>query len=253
MHDQFGIKFLLINILILITLRSIILVAFLSVLAITLMVNISKHVPSAWAKNDPIEVYKNDSSPYGQNYPAWTAKWWIWLMSIPTNVNPAADSSGIHCAQGQIGPVWFLAGSTTGNAERVCSIPAGKSILFPLLDSECSYAEFPRLKTESDLRACAVAQQNEVTHIEVTIDGTTLARQQVYRVQTPLFNFTFPNNNLFGAPPGPSQSVADGFYVFLPPLSTGKHDIMFKAVNIQFTTTGTNTIAQNIIYHLTVK
>jgi hypothetical protein len=73
------------------------------------------------------------------------------------------------------------------------------------------------------------------------------------RVQSPLFSFSFPNNNIFGAQGGPSQSVADGYYVFLKPLSPGKHDIRFKAVSVQFTTTGTSNAAQNIAYHLIVQ
>jgi hypothetical protein len=73
------------------------------------------------------------------------------------------------------------------------------------------------------------------------------------RIQSPLFSFTFPENNLFGASAGPSQSVADGYYVFLQPLSPGKHDISFKAVGVQFTTTGVQSVAQNIVYHLTVQ
>jgi hypothetical protein len=204
------------------------------------------------SNTNTVDVYTNDSKPYGNSYGGWTAKWWIWLLSIPSTINPAIDSSGVNCAQKQAGPVWYLAGSTTGKADRSCTIPAGKAILFPILNSECSYVEYPKLKTETELRSCAVAQ-NDQTHIETTVDGVGLQSSQMPRVQSPIFNFTFPANNIGGSPAGPSQSVADGFYVFLHPLSPGKHDIAFKAVNIQFTTTGTNTIAQNIVYHLTVQ
>ncbi|MDQ6862259.1 MAG: hypothetical protein M3044_00395 [Thermoproteota archaeon] len=203
--------------------------------------------------NTSLGVYTSDSKPYGLSYEEWTAKWWTWLMSIPTNVNPAGDSSGANCAQNQAGPVWFLAGSTTGKAERSCAIPSGKAILFPIQDAECSYAEYPKLKTESDLRNCAVSQQNGVTHIEATVDGVSLQKLQMQTIQSPLFSFTFPENNLFGASAGPSQSVADGNYVFLHPLTPGKHDIGFKAVSVQFTTTGVENVAQNIVYHLIVQ
>lgn len=43
--------------------------------------------------------------------------------------------------------------------------------------------------------------------------------------------------------------VADGYYVFLHPLSSVKHDIGFKAVSVQFTTTGIGNVAQNLVYH----
>jgi hypothetical protein len=85
------------------------------------------------------------------------------------------------------------------------------------------------------------------------IDGHGLENLQMQRVQSPLFNLTFPVNNIFGIPTGSTQSVADGYYVFLKPLSPGKHDISFKGVEVQYTTTGVSNEAQNIVYHLTVQ
>ena len=119
--------------------------------------------------------------------------------------------------------------------------------------AECSYAEYPKLKTESELRSCAISQNGQATRVETTIDGVSLQNFQMPRVQSPLFSFKFPPNNIFGATPGDSQSVADGYYVFLKPLPVGKHEVSFKAVSVQFTTTGTQNSAQNLLYHLTVK
>ena len=113
--------------------------------------------------------------------------------------------------------------------------------------------EYPKFKTELELRKCAVSQQNGVTHIETIIDGISLSNQQMPRIQSPLFNVTFPINNVFGNPVGQSQSVADGYYVFLKPLAAGKHDISFKATEVQYTTTGVSSEAQNIVYHLVVQ
>jgi hypothetical protein len=200
-----------------------------------------------------VEAYPSDSKPYGLSYGEWTAKWWQWLAAVPSTVNPASDNTGVNCAQNQAGPVWFLSGSVTGKAERTCTVPAGKAILFTLINAECSYVEYPKLKTESDLRNCAVSQQNGVTHIETIVDGMSLQSPQMPRIQSPMFNLTFPVNNVFGNPVGQTQSVADGYYVFLKPLSTGKHDISFKAAEVQYTSTGVSNEAQNIVYHVTVR
>jgi hypothetical protein len=200
-----------------------------------------------------VAAYMSGSTPYNMTFGQWTIKWWTWLMSIPSNVNPASDTTGINCAQGQNGPVWFLAGSTTGKAERSCTVPADKAIFFPIIDSECSYAEYPKLKTESELRSCAISQNDQATRIDTIVDGVSLQNSQIPRVQSPLFSFKFPPNNIFGATPGDSQSVADGYYVFLKPLPVGKHEVSFKAVIAQFTTTGTQNFSQNLLYHLTVK
>jgi hypothetical protein len=103
----------------------------------------------------PIAVFQANSKPYGLAYVEWTAKWWQWGYSIPKDINPAYDDTGKNCAQKQNGPVWFLAGTYGHPANRKCDIPAGKAILFPILNSECSFAEFPKLKTLSELRVCA--------------------------------------------------------------------------------------------------
>src|SRR5437763_11387933 len=68
------------------------------------------------------------SSPYGLTYGEWSARWWQWLLAIPPNVNPNFDGTSLDpdvatvndCAQGQSGPVWFLAGTFGGPAERAC-------------------------------------------------------------------------------------------------------------------------------------
>ena len=43
---------------------------------------------------------------------------------------------------------------------------SGKGLLFPLIANECSYKQNPSLKTETELRACAVNTDNGVTDIE---------------------------------------------------------------------------------------
>ena len=91
-----------------------------------------------------------------------------------------------------------------------------------------------------------------MSHIENTVDGVSLQGSQMPRVQSPLFNLTFATNNVVGTTASPTQSVSDGYYVFLHPLSPGKHEIGFKAAQVQFTTTGVSNEAQNIVYHVTV-
>ena len=62
-----------------------------------------------------------------------------------------------------------------------------------------------------------------------------------------------PTNNLFGDPVGTTQMVADGFYVFLQPLSSGKHEIQFSGITPGDPTTGTAIFAINTLYHITVQ
>lgn len=201
-----------------------------------------------------IDVFTTDSKPYGVSYGEWTARWWQWALSIPKDVNPVGDETGKYCGQGQEGPVWFLAGTFGGEMERACTIPAGKAILFSPINVECSYAEFPDLKTESDLRACAKSGQDLATEFEVSIDGVNLQNLQNYRIQSPLFDLTLPQDNVFGLSPSTTKAVSDGVWVFLKPLTPGDYEVHSKGVSVDFTTTGTvPSFVSDVTYHLTIK
>jgi len=68
--------------------------------------------------------------------------------------------------------------------------------VFPLIANECSYKENPNLKTEAELRTCAVSPNNGVTDLELTVDGISLQNMTKYRAQSPLFGFYFSKDNL---------------------------------------------------------
>jgi hypothetical protein len=187
-------------------------------------------------------VFSADSKPYNLTYGEWTARWWQWGYSIPKNVNPAYDNTGKDCGQKQKqnGPVWFLAGTYGHSVNRVCTIPTGKAILFPILNSECSFAEFPKLKTLSELHTCAKSIQDQVTTLNASIDGVPIPNLEKYRIQSPLFNFTLPQNNILRMPANTTtEAVGDGNWVFLKPLSPGIHKLMFKG-GVQRTKIGDN-------------
>ena len=103
-------------------------------------------------------AFSTDTIQHNITYGEWTARWWQWLYSIPEERNPAADETGANCHEGQSGPVWFLAGTFGGLNERVCTIPAGKSLLFPVVNQMCTFIDYPNLQTETELRSCAVRQ-----------------------------------------------------------------------------------------------
>ena len=191
------------------------------------------------------DLFTADSTVYGLTYGEWTARWWQWAYSIPRDIHPAYDDNGKYCAEGNSGPVWFLAGTYERPAERYCTIPDGKAILLPILNSECSYAEFPSLNNEEQLRKCAKQMQDSVVHLEASIDGVPVSGLEQYRTQSPLFNLTLGQNNILELPANTTtQAVADGNWLFLKPLSTGEHVIYFKGGLVARNAT-TTTAAEN--------
>lgn len=173
-------------------------------------------------------IYNSSAHPFNLPYSNWTENWWKWTYSIPWEKNPSYDNSGIHCAENQEGPVWFLTSSFEHPTNRTCELPSNTAILTTLLNSECSFAEFKSLKTEQQLRECAKDIQDAVTGGQASLDGRDIPKNLMYRVQTDIFNFTLPVNNILNLTAQTTQSVADGTWLFLKPLSPGIHVLKIK-------------------------
>lgn len=198
------------------------------------------------------------SNPVGQSYGNWAATWWKWVLGIPAPVNPLTEKTGEFCAQGQVGQVWFLAGSLVGPADRSCTVPTGKALFFPLINF--IYGAFlndpPDTRTDEFLRAAG--RCTEPAYISASIDGSPVPNPADFFTgpsgsQSPLFTVQLPPDNLFGLDEATaprlqlSPSAEQGYYLFVRPLSAGKHTIRWTASGC------TSGNSQDITYHLTVK
>jgi hypothetical protein len=189
-------------------------------------------------------VIPPQSRPFGLTYGEWSARWWQWALSLPTSAHPLFDTA--DCSTGQTGHVWFLGGTfaavpgpggtLVGSATRSCTVPAGTALFFPVLNSECSTAE-GNGSTDAELRSCAEFLVDHTVASSATVDGRSIQNLDRYRKQSPLFQYgPLPADNLLGLPAGTtSDAVADGFYLFLAPLSAGDHTIHFSG-ELVFTT-----------------
>jgi len=173
-------------------------------------------------------VYDIDSNPFNVSYADWTENWWQWTYSIPWDKNPSYDDTGKYCSENQNGPVWFLTLAYEHPVTRTCNIPENTALLITILNSECSYAEFPMLKTEEELRECAKRMQDLVVGGNATIDKIFIPNSENYRIQTDIFNFTLPENNILNLTSQTTQAVADGNWLFLKPLPVGTHELKVK-------------------------
>jgi hypothetical protein len=224
-----------------------------TILAIVLMLMflISLSYLSVYGVSESDLVYPVGSKPFGLPYANWSELWWQWALSIPGNESLVNDKTGEFCSIGQDNPnVFFLAGSGGGAVERTCTVPAGKGILIPVLNAEYSYAEFPDLKTESDLRNAVHADMDGARNMRLIVDGVGIKDPSRFRVDSHLFNFSTPQGGLFGLNDVDSQGVSDGYYVMLKGLKPGSHDVRWSG--IVFFADGTNQ-PEDTTYHLTVK
>lgn len=213
--------------------------------------NLGDQLSAGHHRTSDFQILPPDSNHYGFSYSEWSAKWWQWAISIPTTAHPLFDNA--DCNTAQSGPVWFLGGSfVSSTATRACTVPLGKAVFLPILNAECSTAEPPPFHgdTEAELRACAQGFMDGTTDLFATIDGTVIQNVGIagpYRMQSPLYSFSAPADNVFFVPgPVTGQSVSDGVWLMLAPLSEGSHTIHFGGVFTTFSLTIDQT------YNLTV-
>jgi hypothetical protein len=171
-------------------------------------------------------IIQRDVAPYGTSWEDWTIRWWRWILSIEKSKNPGLDSSGEKFDPNQGHPnVIFLVGTFEGYAERYYDIPEKKAILLPVINFITSFIEEPDLKTEQQLVSRAKEDIDSMVRKRLTIDGTGLTDIEKYRVRSRAFDLTFPEDNIFGFRPGITKAISDGYWIFLKPLSHGRHTI----------------------------
>jgi hypothetical protein len=238
-------------------------------------------VGNANARRTPDNSSRSSDNKVNQNpgvfppgpYAEWSAQWWQWMYAIPAPVNPIIDTTGINCAQGQEGPVWFLAGTFGGAATRICTIPTGVSLFFPIANiifgagvgdcetpginpNSCEDSKVPsptsardaNVKSVAALGAAAAEAEDNPVGLEADLDDVPFTNLLDYRAKSPVFSVTAPANNVlnfvfgFHDPAGTYQpDVSDGYWLMLKPLSPGYHKLHFKAGDFA-----------EVTYHLTV-
>ncbi len=76
---------------------------------------------------------------------------------------------------------------------------------------------------------CAKPIQNHVDFLNATLDDRPLLKLDEYRIQSPLFNFLPPENNILNLMKGETTTaISDCNWVFLKPLTNGIHTITFE-------------------------
>jgi len=212
-------------------------------------------VPLAEATSNPT-VFSADSEPYGFTLGEWAAKSWQWTFNVSSAFDgeqEGEDDADKGCAINQSGPVWFLTSTGGGGvSKRVCTIPAGEALLIQPLTGMCSYADTPSAKSDSELRSCAMSG-DEGALIEMSIDGVKLEDINEYRVQSPPFNLTIPEQNPFGILPGATTAVADCWCVMIEPLPVGKHVIQYTTSIPGNPTFGISAFASEVTYDLMIQ
>jgi len=203
-------------------------------------------VPNVMARDgDGVKLIDRDSVVYGRTYGDWMAAWDQWSYSLPVTTHPLFTDG--DCSVGQSGPVWFLGGAFVPPWTRVrnCNIPFGTALFFPVWDWEDSAVEESTNEHPGDqtyqqiatLRSNVFQLLNQYLnpHEFLAIDNKQIRDLlQDFRIQSTVFGFTIPDNNLLTAVYGTTYpagtyfpAVDDGWDVMLAPLPAGDHTVVF--------------------------
>lgn len=180
-------------------------------------------------------------------YAPLTALWWQWILEQPAATNPNLDATGADAANGQpLDGVFFLAGSFGGAVTREFTVPAEAALFLPLLNNlglapapaphpRPDQNQVPQLRT---LYAAPLIDDADIGSLHVTLDGTAIGTYE--RVKSPVFHVTSVDGDLLGA--GRFTAVSDGYWLYLPPLSAGRHVLDFGGTSDGFTVQVTDII-----------
>jgi hypothetical protein len=197
-------------------------------------------------------IFSEESTPFGIGYDDWVSKWWNWHVSMSKDTHPRENNEPSRCASNQEGDVWFLADILQGKEERSCTIPEGRAILVPLLTGACwDDNTDPELKTDQGLLKCA-KEGDEYSVVSAQLNGVQLKNLQDYRVHTTPFNLTIPEgNNVVESLPGTFRAIADGYFIFLEPLTRGNYELQLKT-SVANPVTPDYNYAAEVLYHIKI-
>ena len=214
------------------------------------------HAASLGTSRDPstpVNVYP------GGEFAGETAQWWHWAHSIPSSTNPIAEDGAVNCAAGQSGDVWFLGGTNGGTADRTCSIAHGKALFFPLLNIEhingpgdCGHTSGC---TVDEKRVQVDGVMDMACNLAATLDGKpTLFSYPTVRVQSTPYSIVIGADDIFGIPAGVTdrQTIAEGYWVYIPSLTPGMHDLQFQGAACD-PTTHEPFFATDVTYHINAR
>jgi hypothetical protein len=184
----------------------------------------------------------------GQSQADWAVRWWQWALSFGDGPGPIADKSGSQCAAKQDGPVWFLAGAWSNMATpdkpivRTCTIPKGKHVFIPIINSVITPDAVPSKPRCSRLQQAVAADIDAAQGMFFELNGARMTALAAHRLSSPS---CFDAGELMNPKRNLNPTAADGYYVILAPLPSGQHTITFGG--------RTESNLQNIRYNLTVE
>jgi hypothetical protein len=180
----------------------------------------------ASARNANPGILPPNSRVQGLTYGEWSAQFLQYALTIPASQSPFTGATGTNCIFKQVGNVAMIIGDWAINEPLECQVPPGTMLFFLLVGSECSTLEPEPWYGGNEAELTACAQSFVTENLQASIDGVEVQNLDQYLFTTPLYEFTLPEDNIFGLTAGTTgESVGYGAWLLLAPLNPGMHTI----------------------------
>jgi hypothetical protein len=189
-------------------------------------------------------ILPRDAKPMGMSLRLWTVTYLRAALQRPAGAGNALFVRSNGKCGSAFGKVWFLPDAAPPD-ELVthCVIPRGKLLFVP-----GAYLAGPAFRGVGE-NGIAPNSRHLIEASRIWIDGR-LAGSGHY-LRTPVFDAVLPLHNSVGAPPGLWNSLADGYFAILSPLSPGEHTVVQNAHYAA--AFGEPAASSSFTYHLTVR
>ncbi|NND74810.1 MAG: hypothetical protein HKN44_07345 [Ilumatobacter sp.] len=149
-----------------------------------------------------------------------TDGWLAWAAAEPAATNPIFDATGEHCGRNQTdADAWYLAGSFGQTINRVCTVPADRILIVPVINAWCATGG----------TACGDVVPTATTSLE--LDGVALP---TFTRDVPAVSFTGVEGNPITETGGPTQLTMSGEWAAIGPLDPGSYSVRIEASTGQF-------------------
>ena len=192
----------------------------------------------------PSPILEPTETVAGRTSTEWSVSWWQWAYAQPTTNHPLLyEGAGDFCSTGQpAADAFFLGPTFGGSAVRSCTVPANRTLIFPITAGEDGdYPTDSMQRTSAQLMQATKANMDSVSSLHLELDGEPLIGGAVadfarFR-QTASFSVVVPNIpdsivrtyfmiDFAGTIP---LAVSDGYWILMRPLSPGTHTLKFSA------------------------
>jgi hypothetical protein len=172
-------------------------------------------------------IFSRGQTPLGRSWEAWVELWCKWYYR-----DRLTDKMCIKWNQdNEDQQVCFLRKTLIDtyehNIEYETTVTKGRFVFFPLINNLISFYEYPNLKSENDLQMFAKSELDKKKIVFLSVNDHEIKNMDQYRIHSHLFDITLLENNDHESQTMKTQAIADGYWLFLNLLHSGRNKICF--------------------------